>query len=173
MKSYTWVFSKICRENSSFINRFSWNFILEYFSKICRENSSFLNWFSWNFILGYFSKICRENSSFIDGFSWNFILEYFLKYVEKVQVSLTDFHKILYLSIFRKSVERIQVSWKSDKNNGYFTLRPIYIYDISLSSTWNRNVSDKSCRENQNTHFRVSNCFSKIVPFMKYCGKIR
>ena len=30
-----------------------------------------------------------------------------------------------------------------------------------------RNVSDKSCRENQNTHFGFSNYFSKIVPFMR------
>ena len=30
-----------------------------------------------------------------------------------------------------------------------------------------RNVSDESCRENQNTHFVFSNCFSKIVPFMR------
>ena len=30
-----------------------------------------------------------------------------------------------------------------------------------------RNVSDKSCRENQNTHFVFSNFFSKIVPFMR------
>jgi len=34
-----------------------------------------------------------------------------------------------------------------------------------------RNVSDKSCRENQNTRFMLSNCFSKIVPFMRQCGK--
>jgi hypothetical protein len=40
------------------------------------------------------------------------------------------------LSIFRKSVEKIQVSLKSDKNNGYFTWRPMYIYDyISLNSS--------------------------------------
>jgi len=31
-----------------------------------------------------------------------------------------------------------------------------------------RNVSDKSCTENQNTHFVFSNIFfSKIVPFMR------
>jgi len=30
-----------------------------------------------------------------------------------------------------------------------------------------RNVSDKSCRENQNTHFVFCNFFSKIVPFMR------
>jgi len=30
-----------------------------------------------------------------------------------------------------------------------------------------RNVSDKSCTENQNTHFVFSNFFPKIVPFMR------
>jgi hypothetical protein len=30
----------------------------------------------------------------------------------------------------KKSVEKIQVWLKSDKNNGYFTWRPTYIYDI-------------------------------------------
>ena len=30
-----------------------------------------------------------------------------------------------------------------------------------------RNVSDKSCRENQNTHFVFSNIFTKIVPFVR------
>jgi len=36
----------------------------------------------------------------------------------------------------RKSVEKIQISLKSDKNNGYFTWRPIYIFDqISLNSS--------------------------------------
>ena len=34
-----------------------------------------------------------------------------------------------------------------------------------------RNVSDKSCRENQNTHFVISNFFSLIVPFVRKCGK--
>jgi len=30
-----------------------------------------------------------------------------------------------------------------------------------------RNVSDKSCRENQNKHFMFNNFLSKIVPFMR------
>jgi len=30
-----------------------------------------------------------------------------------------------------------------------------------------KNVSDKSCRENQNTHFVFSNFFSRIVSFME------
>ena len=51
-----------------------------------------------------------------DGFSWN-----------------------SYLSIFQKSVEHIRVSLKSDKNIGYFTWRPIYIYgDISLNEKYFR-----------------------------------
>jgi len=35
-----------------------------------------------------------------------------------------------------------------------------------------RNVSDKLCRENKNTLFRVNNFFSKIVPLIRQCGKI-
>jgi hypothetical protein len=47
----------------------------------------------------------------------------------------TDFYQIWYLNIFRKSVEKVQVWLKSNKNNGYFTWRPTYIYDnISLIS---------------------------------------
>jgi len=33
------------------------------------------------------------------------------------------------MSIFRKSVEKIQVLFTSDKKNGYFTWRPIHIFD--------------------------------------------
>jgi len=40
------------------------------------------------------------------------------------------------LRIFPKSVGKIQVSVNSDKNNGYFTWRPLYIfYHISLISS--------------------------------------
>jgi hypothetical protein len=46
-----------------------------------------------------------------------------------------DLYEIWYLSIFWKSVKKIQVSLKFDENHGYFTLRPIYIFDpISPSS---------------------------------------
>jgi hypothetical protein len=48
----------------------------------------------------------------------------------------TDFLEIWYLSIFRKSIEKIQMSLKPDKNNGYFTQKPMYIYDnISRNSS--------------------------------------
>jgi hypothetical protein len=33
-----------------------------------------------------------------------------------------------------------------------------------------RNVSDKSCRESQNTNFMLNN-FTKIMPFFKLCEK--
>jgi len=37
-----------------------------------------------------------------------------------------------------------------------------------------RNVSDKRCRGNYNTHFMFNNYeyFSKIIPFIRYFGKI-
>ena len=59
----------------------------------------------------------------------------------------------------RESVERIQVSLNSDKNNRYFTWRPIYIFIISRSVLLRMRNSDKSFRENQNTHFIINNFF--------------
>jgi len=65
-----------------------------------------------------------------------------------------DFHAVWYLGIFRKSVEKIQVSLKSDKNKGHLTWRPIHNFIISLSLLLIvRNVSDRNCRENQNTFY--------------------
>ena len=40
----------------------------------------------------------------------------------------TDFNEIWYFDTFRNPVEKIQVSLESDKNNLYFTCRPIYNY---------------------------------------------
>jgi len=76
----------------------------------------------------------------LDGFSWNLIFEYLKKTVEKSN----------------------QVSLKSHKNNGYFTWRPIYIFDnSSLSSSYNEKCFRQSCRDNQNTHFMFDNFFSE------------
>ena len=55
--------------------------------------------------------------------------------MEQLGSHLKDIREVWYLSIFRNSVEIIQVSLKSDKNKGYFTWRPIYIYHISLISS--------------------------------------
>jgi len=59
---------------------------------------------------------------------------------------------------FRKSVKKIQISLKLGKNNTYFTWRPIHIFITPCSILLRmRNVSDKSCRENQNANFIFSN----------------
>jgi hypothetical protein len=72
----------------------------------------------------------------------------------------TDFHEIWYLSIFRKCVNKIEVSLKSDKKDRYLTWRPVSIFIISRWILLRmKDVSDKSCRENQNTHFVFSNIF--------------
>jgi hypothetical protein len=85
----------------------------------------------------------------------------------------TDFYKIRYLWIFRNSFQKIQVSLKSDNNNG--TLHED-LCTFMIISRWilvrMRNVSDKICRENQNTHFMLNNFFPKIAPFMRKCGKM-
>jgi hypothetical protein len=61
---------------------------------------------------------------------------------------------------FRKSVQKIQIALKSEKNDGNFTWRRFHIYDsVSLNSSKMRNVLDKSCRENQNTHFMFNDFF--------------
>jgi len=111
--------------------------------------------------------------------------------IEQLSSHWTNFHEIWYLSIFRISVEKIQVSLKCDKNNGYFTWDLyIYIY-ISSSSValqpgvglgllayiymiiWRlifldmRVVSDKICKENQNTPFMLNISFLYMVPFMR------
>jgi hypothetical protein len=74
-----------------------------------------------------------------------------------------DFHEIWYLrNCFRKSVEKIQVSLKSDKNNG--TLHED-LCTFMITSRWillrMRNISDKTCWQNQNTHFTFNNVFRK------------
>jgi len=36
-----------------------------------------------------------------------------------------------------------------------------------------RNIEDKSCRENQKTHFMFNNFyFPKVLPFTRSCGRI-
>jgi len=63
----------------------------------------------------------------------------------------TDFHGI-YLNIFKKSVVKIKSSLKSySNNNRYCTCACKIICRSELLRM--RNVLDKSCEEDQNTHF--------------------
>jgi hypothetical protein len=52
----------------------------------------------------------------------------------------------------------MKVLLKCAKNNVYFTLKPIYTYDILLRI---RNVSHKIYRENQNTRLMFNNFLSE------------
>jgi hypothetical protein len=71
----------------------------------------------------------------------------------------TDFHEVSYLRVYRKYVHKSHVSLKSNTNNKYSTWRR----STFMVSYWillrKRNASDKSCRENQNTHFVFGNFF--------------
>ena len=81
--------------------------------------------------------------------------------MEQLESHWTDFHEISYLSIFRKSVMKIPVFLKPDRNNVYFTWT---LCKFTIRSRWIllrlKNVSDKSCRRNQNTHFVFNKLFS-------------
>ena len=43
---------------------------------------------------------------------------------------------------------------------------------ICLFSLRIKNVFNKSCTENQETHFMLNNYIQKIMTFMRQCGKI-
>jgi hypothetical protein len=78
--------------------------------------------------------------------------------MEQLGFQLMEFQNIW--SIFRKSVEKILDSLKFDKNEWYFTWRPINNFIITPSVLLGmRNVSDKICRENQIIHFMFNTFF--------------
>jgi len=56
-------------------------------------------------------------------------------HMEQLSFQGTDFDEIWYSNIFWKSVKKIWVSFKSDKNNRYFTWRPTHISDNNLLSS--------------------------------------
>ena len=83
--------------------------------------------------------------------------------------------KFWYFRIFRTSVEKIQFLLISDKNGWFFSedvstfVRSLWI----LLRKWN--VSDKICRENQNTHFMFNNFFfrqsCRLWDNVEKCGR--
>jgi hypothetical protein len=79
------------------------------------------------------------------------------------RLPLDGFYRIRYCSTF--FFLKIQVSIKYNKNNAYFICRPVNILIVSRSVLPKmKNVSDKSCRENRNTHF-MSNNFENHAVF--------
>jgi len=71
---------------------------------------------------------------------------------EKLGSHYTDFHEISYLSTYRNLVKKIQFALKADKNKWHFN-EDQYTFVITPRSVLLRmkNVSEKLCRENQNT----------------------
>jgi hypothetical protein len=64
-----------------------------------------------------------------------------------------------YLNIYPKYTLKIQISYKSDKNSGYFTWWPMYIYDnIWLDSSKNEKYSRKELQTIK-THILCSSIF--------------
>jgi hypothetical protein len=88
--------------------------------------------------------------------------------VEQLGTHWTNYDEILYLRLSRKSVQKTKLSLEFDTNNGYFTWRFITCMTFRR---WiflrMRNVSNKSCTDNETPHFMFGNFFPKIVPFMR------
>jgi len=59
------------------------------------------------------------------------------------------------LKIFQKSVEKYQVLLKSDKNKGYFTRKPMHIFIMSLSSSYNEKCFGQKLQRNSKYTFCV------------------
>ena len=92
--------------------------------------------------------------------------------MEQLDSHWTDFHEIWCAIISqKKSLEIIQVSSKSDKNNGYFTWRPIYIFNnISLNCSQNEKCLRRRCGKIENACFMFSNfCQKNYVVYEIMC----
>jgi hypothetical protein len=88
--------------------------------------------------------------------------------IEQLGSLLTDFHEIWYSSIFRKSVEfhenvtRITGTLQDD-------VCTVLVISFSFFLRM-RNISDKSCRENQNTHYVLNNvCVENANDCIFFC----
>jgi len=114
------------------------------------------------FFLGAFAKLRKTAISFALSVFSSFCLSSWNNSAHH----WTEYHGIRYMQIFRKSILKIQVLLKSEKNNGYLheKLCKFMIIFLLILVTM-RNVSDKVCRENQNTYSMFNNFFfPKIVP---------
>ena len=98
--------------------------------------------------LGTFAKLWKATISFAMSVHLH----------EIAWLPLDGFSLNLTWVFFRKSVEKVKVL-KSDKNNGYFTWRPMISHWILLRM---RNISGRSCKENQNTFFMLNKIFWKL-----------
>jgi len=89
--------------------------------------------------------------------------------MQQIGSNWMDFHKIWYFKYFFQNLSKkikfhsIQTRITGALHGGRYTFL-IISRSILLKM---RNVSDKSCREYQDTHFVFSNIFSKILQFVR------
>ena len=109
-----------------------------------------------NGFLGAVAKLRNANMSFVTSVCMSVRPH---PQMEQLGSQWTGLREILYVGDFRKSVEKFQ----SDTNSG--TLHEADRYTFMIISRADhlrmRNVSGKTCRENQNTYFVFSNFFPK------------
>ena len=65
--------------------------------------------------------------------------------MERLGSHWKDFREILYLIVSRNSIEKIQVKFESEKNNGYFTGKHTYVYDITGLFISPSGISELDC----------------------------
>ena len=131
--AHTWratAISVLAHNQRNFVNNSS-NWLLYsdcHYFPACQDwrwfRTSFL--FIGSIFLGAFAKLRKATVSFV------MYVHPSVRHSTRMQQigsHSTDFHEIWYLRIFRKSIDKIQIPLKSDKNNGYFTRRHVYIYD--------------------------------------------
>ena len=124
-----WIFSNAHVRNSdlvyrAFVLRAVFHVLPEEEDAACLRNGGYL---------GAFAELRKMTVSFVMS-----VCSVCLSIgMESLGYHWTDFHEIWYMSIYRKSVTKIDFSLKCDKNNVYFTWKPMYICDnISLTSPW-------------------------------------
>ena len=112
-----------------------------------------LDGFLWKLILEDCSKIDRENSSSIK--IWEGKRVFYVRTCVHLPPHCTDFCGSWYLRIVRKSIEKIQVPLKFEKENTYFTWRPVCVrlwqYIDEFFSEWE--MFQSNCRVNRNTFY--------------------
>jgi len=87
--------------------------------------------------------------------------------MEQLGSKWTDFREVRCLSILRKSVEKIQVFFFFFFYNLRSITAPLHEDQCAFFIMFRsfhlikRTVSDRNCRENQNTHFVLHNFFSR------------
>ena len=77
--------------------------------------------------------------------------------MEQIGFHWRDFHEF-FMSIFRKCYEEIQVSLISDKNNGYFIWRRVWIYVIISLTFLKWEIFCTKVAEKVKTHFFFKSC---------------